>query len=282
MNREGGKSGRPGTARQVLNPGETNPLLRYEFDRASNYEEDSRLTVALAALIPDDELINRDHRFFQIVHLITEYAWVAMHHEMRRAITAVDVDDYALAVDVLDRAVGLGAVPIQMVRLLVRHLPQFNLLDMRAAFPPNTTGLDSPGARNLRRASIALWRAFEAGLERHDLTVAATTSSAGHEGKPISPDLRGLMSVRSGLHRLDLVVQEWKYVHLKMVFTELGGHPDAGGFEDSDRAVPTSLRGRPISDVERMASKSLFPPLWQDADDTYQAMTAPDQEGFSS
>ena len=102
MNREGGKSGRPGAARQVLNPAETDPLLRYEFDRASNYEEDSRLTVALAALIPDDELINRDHRFFQIVHLITEYSWAAMHHEIRRAITAIDLDDYILAVDVLD------------------------------------------------------------------------------------------------------------------------------------------------------------------------------------
>jgi hypothetical protein len=268
-------------------------LLRFEFDRGSNYEEDSRLTLALAALIPDDELICPDHRFFQVVHLITEYAWAAMHHEIRRAVTAVDGDDHLLAVELLDRVVGLGAVPVQMVRLLVRHLPQFNLLVMREVFPPNTTGLDSPGARNLRRAALALWRSFDDALGRHGIRLVDTTTVAGVEGpgRPVVPALRGLAAVRAGLHRFDLVVQEWKQVHLKLVWTELGGHPDAGpapeGQEDAradptERTLPTSLRGRPVSDVERMASRTLFPALWHEADETYRAMTvSPDRDGLS-
>jgi hypothetical protein len=272
----------------VLNPAESDPLLRFEFDRRSNYEQDSRLTFALAALIPDDELINPDHRLFQVVHLITEYAWAAMHHEIRRAVAGIDQDDHFLAVEALDRAAGLGAIPVQAVRLLVRHLPQFNLLAMREIFPPNTTGLDSPGARNLRRASVALWRSFESALGRHGVTLADTTSAvaAGRSDDQPRPDARGLAAVRGGLHRLDLIIQEWKQVHLKLVWTELGGHPDAGRLAgtsaNADRALPTSLRGRPVSDVERMASRALFPPLWQEADVTYQAMTTPaDQEGLS-
>lgn len=286
----GTRAGRPGAAQRVLNPDEPDPLLRYEYERGSNYEIDTRLSVALAALVPEAELTTPDHRFFQLVHLITEYSWVGMHHEIRRAVAALDVDDFFLAAEVIDRAVGLAAVPIQVVRLMVRHLPQFTLLTMRSAFPPNTTGLDSPGARNLRRACLALWRAFERALRRHDLTLPRLTTAAGLEGADHpTPDRRGLAAVRTGLHRLDLAVQEWKQVHLKLVWTELGGHPWAGGSpEDSAeagpepaRAMPTSLRGRPISDVERMAATSLFPPLWADADDTYQAMTGDDHNGLS-
>jgi tryptophan 2,3-dioxygenase len=277
------ESGRPAAARAVLNPAEPNPLLRYEYDRGSNYEVDSRLTLVLSALVPEDELICPDHRFFQIVHLVTELSWCAMHHEIRRAAAALAEDDLMLAVQLLDRTVGLAGTPVAMVRQLVRQLPQVNLLTMRAAFPPNTTGLDSPGARNLRRASTALWQGFEAALHRHRLALPDLTGSAALERPGERPPwtARGLAAVRDGLHRLDLAVQEWKHVHLRLVWSQLGGHPEAdprpAGRDEDD--LPTSLRGRPISDVERMAQRPLFPPLWQELDNTYRAAVEADRTG---
>lgn len=79
------QTGRPGTARRVMNPDESNRLFVYEYDRGSNYEQDTRLTTALSALLPEDTLVHPDQRLFQTVHLITEYAWCDMHFEMRRA-----------------------------------------------------------------------------------------------------------------------------------------------------------------------------------------------------
>jgi hypothetical protein len=272
----------------VLNPSEPNPLLRYEYDRGSNYEVDSQLTLVLDALVPEDELISPDHRFFQIVHLITELSWCSMHHEIRRAVAALDEDDLLFAAQLLDRAVGMAGTPVAMVRQMVRHLPQVNLLTMRAAFPPNTTGLDSPGARNLRRACIVLWQSFAAALERHGTGLAELTGSAALERPGERPEwtVRGLAAVRDGLHRVDLAVQEWKQVHLRLVWSQLGGHPGAdrhpAGPDPAGRAeadLPTSLRGRPISDVERMAMRTLFPPLWQELDDAYRTATAPHRTG---
>lgn len=279
--------GRPGPARRVLNPGEPEPLLRYEFDRGSNYEQDAHVTEALLALIPDHELIGPDHRFFQVIHLVTEYAWSAMHADIRRAARGLRSGDHLLAVTALDRAVGLGTLPVTAVRLMARHLPQYGLLTMREVFPGNTTGLDSPGARNLRRGSLALWRAFESALERAGLVLVDLTraSRAEIEQTVPAPALRELTLVRDRLQALDLSVQEWKHVHLRLVWAQLGGHPDAGGdaepgSEDERGPLPTSLRGRPISDLERMAGRTLFPALWHEADMTYSDFDsgAPDRD----
>jgi tryptophan 2,3-dioxygenase len=59
---------------RVLNPSQPNPRLRYEWDRGSDYELDTRLPAALAALVPEEELLHPDHRLFQIAHLITPCA----------------------------------------------------------------------------------------------------------------------------------------------------------------------------------------------------------------
>jgi len=67
---------------KTLNPSQQNPRLRYEYDRGSGYEAELRLTQALSALVPTDDLIHPDHRLFQVSHLITEYAWVAIHHTL--------------------------------------------------------------------------------------------------------------------------------------------------------------------------------------------------------
>src|SRR5262249_18027829 len=143
--------GRPRAAQKSMNPTESERLAVYEYDRRSNYENDTRLTAALDALLPEPELVHPDQRFFQIVHLITEYSWCEMHFEIRRAITLLGQGDYLLAARILERAAQVGDLPVRALKVMVGFLPQRSLLIMRDTFPENTTGLDSPGARNLRR-----------------------------------------------------------------------------------------------------------------------------------
>ncbi|MGQ4349770.1 hypothetical protein [Streptomyces sp. SAS_275] len=274
------QTGRPGTARRVMNPDESNRLFVYEYDRGSNYEQDTRLTTALSALLPEDTLVHPDQRLFQTVHLITEYAWCDMHFEMRRAAGLLRDRDYLLAAQLLERAGALGEVAVQAVRVLLEFLPQESLLTMRETFPENTTGLDSPGARNLRRAATALWQETEAAVRREDLDLRQLVVAQGRGAAPDradrSPDLA---LVRQALLRLDGAVAAWKHHHLRLVWSQLGGHPEAGtaAAEDTRDGLPKSLRGQSTSGVRAMAERSLFPRLWDSVDDTYRAFV-PDEQ----
>jgi tryptophan 2,3-dioxygenase len=258
----------------MMNADAEDRLLTYEFDRGSNYEEDTRLTAALSALIPEVQLVHPDHRLFQTVHLITEYAWCEMHFEVRRAVALLEGREYLFAAEVLERAAAMGRLPVQALALLVTFLPQHSLLLMRDTFPQNTTGLDSPGARNLRRVARPLWRAMKVALAREGLDLerliavqgrSVSTADAGREELELS-------MVRQMLLRLDGVVAEWKQLHLRLIWTQLGGHPETreASADPSCPGLPKSLRGHSISAVERMAEKSLFPELWPSVDDTYR------------
>ncbi|MFG2600632.1 hypothetical protein [Streptomyces sp. NPDC048462] len=273
-------TGRPGTARRALNPDAADPQLVYEYDRGSNYEQDTRLTTALSALLPEDQLVHPDQRLFQSVHLITEYAWAAMHFEMGRAVTLLDDGDPLLAAQVLERAASLGRIPVQALDTLVEFLPQTGLLTMRDTFPENTTGLDSPGARNLRRAAPPLWRAFTRALERAGLTSEDLITAQGRLAAPAGDEriAADLALVRQGLIRLDGAVADWKQLHLRMVWGQLGGHPEAephsvaGG---SCPVLPTSLRGESTVSLVRMSERTLFPQLWDAVDATYRRFVPP-------
>ncbi|MFE9436683.1 hypothetical protein [Streptomyces sp. NPDC006640] len=274
------QTGRPGTARRVMNPDESNRLFVYEYDRGSNYEQDTRLTTALSALLPEDTLVHPDQRLFQTVHLITEYAWCDMHFEMRRAAGLLRDRDYLLAAQLLERAAALGEVAVQAVRVLLEFLPQESLLTMRETFPENTTGLDSPGARNLRRAATALWQETEAAVTREDLDLRQLVVAQGRGAAPDREDRApDLALVRQALLRLDGAVAAWKHHHLRLVWSQLGGHPEAGtaAAEDTRDGLPKSLRGQSTSGVRAMAERSLFPRLWDSVDDTYRAFV-PDEQ----
>lgn len=262
-----------------MNPDESDRLAVYEYDRLSNYEQDTRLTAALDALVPEAELDHPDQRFFQTVHLITEYAWCEMHFEMRRAVALLDQGDYQLAAQVLERAAAVGALPVQGLQLMLRFLPQRSLLTMRDTFPENTTGLDSPGARNLRRMAMVLWKALNVALERESLTLHTLIDLHGRTEPAAGKDRAGaaLAQVRQAMLSLDGAVVDWKQVHLRLVWTQLGGHPATSerdtrtGGAPGCPVLPTSLSGQSIRNLRQMAERSLFPQIWDSVDDTYHS-----------
>ncbi|MET9881678.1 hypothetical protein ABZZ20_00700 [Streptomyces sp. NPDC006430] len=285
-------TGRPGAARRALNPQAEDRLLVFEYDRGSNYEEDTRLTTALSALLPEDGLVHPDQRLFQSVHLITEYAWAAMHFEMVRAVGLLDESDFLLTAQVLDRSAALGRIPVQALHTLVEFLPQTALLTMRDTFPENTTGLDSPGARNLRRAAQPLWAAFTRALERSDLTPEDLITAQGRTTRPAETERAAaeLALVRQSLIRLDGAVADWKQLHLRMVWGQLGGHPEAAAYSPAGSSgtgsrpeggpscpmQPTSLRGESTLSLRKMAERTLFPQLWDSVDAIYRRFVPAD------
>jgi tryptophan 2,3-dioxygenase len=266
------ESGKPGQARAVLNPEEPDRLLRFEYDRDSNYEAETRITLAMAALIPESELYGADHRMFQVVHLVSEYMWCAMHFELRRVCLALDGNDFGLASRLLSRTTGLADVPAHCLRLLQDFLPQASFLEMRALLLANASGLDSPGSRNLRRVCRALWRSFEDALGRHEISQHDLIEEYSRQGGPAPAErLSALATVQSGMHALDCKVMEWNQLHLRLVRSHLGGHPAAqAGAPAKGGAGPVSLRGEPVTGLERIAEHSLFPRLWQGIDETYE------------
>ncbi|MGI8334800.1 hypothetical protein ACRYCC_33020 [Actinomadura scrupuli] len=263
-------------AGRVLNPAQPVSLLRFEYDRGNDYENDTGVVAAISALVPEAELVHPDHRFFQLVHLITEYAWVGIHHELCRVTAALGDGDIGTADRLLHRCVEIADLPIRSVRLFEETLPQASMLAMRENLSPTATGLDSPGLRNLRRAARAVWAAFESAIADADTTLTQLTA---YTDAPVAPEaphyarITLLTGVMNNLHRFDAKILEWKHVHLAVVWMLLGGHPAA----TADVEMPTSLRGRPVSDLERLAVKPLFPRLWKHSTDVYHRGLASNQ-----
>jgi tryptophan 2,3-dioxygenase len=153
-------------------------------------------------------------------------------------------------------------------------LPQASFLRMRERFPVSPSGLDSPGTRNLRKAAMATWDAFEGVVAARGLTLIelAPATESDHAG---DRDVALIADVLTALGRLD-----WRQVHLTMVWKVLGGYPDLGAgptgdLPESDGERPTSMRGRPIANLERLAVRPLFPKLWELSGDVYRVMSSP-------
>jgi hypothetical protein len=100
---------------------------------------------------------------------------------------------------------------------------------------------------------------------------------AGRGNSHVVTEIAALTAVYEGLHRLDARVMEWKQMHMRLVWSQLGGHPDvssgSGRTMAGNRPAPTSLRGRPITDLERMRDRPLFPKLWCAFGELYRRAT---------
>ena len=250
------------------------PSLTYQYEGTTPYETETRVCDALAALIPEEELLNPDHRLFQISHLIPELAWCQMHFEFRRVIAELRNGDYILAGRLLARVAELAYLPVVATRILLRALPQYGMLDLRSKLTANASGLDSPGGKNLRVVSAAVWRAFESAVNREGVVFASLAKNVARPiGQPtLTAEEAGLTTVYEGLYKVDSKFTEWRQVHLRLVWAQLGGLPGTDADRDTGREIPASMRGRPISDLERMAERPLFPKLWAIISENFRDM----------
>lgn len=260
-----------------MNPDQDNPRLAYDYGSDSGYETELHLTAALDALVRGEDSRHPDRRFFQIVHLITEYSWVGVHDALAGVAADLDADRPSAAGDALVRARDLAAITVSCARLLLEQLPQDRFLAMRQFFPDEASGLDSPGGRNLRKVGTVVWTSFTQAVSRNGSTLDELVqgTSGGNE------QTVRLAAAMSGLHRLDARLLEWKQVHLNLVWSVLGGHPNTGA-EASEEERPTSLRGRPTSDLERLAVRPLFPELWRATTASFHAQAAAGAGGVES
>ncbi|CAI8732587.1 MULTISPECIES: hypothetical protein [Bacillus] len=293
--------------KKYMNPKENERSLRFEYARETVYEEDSGISKVLDVLIPEDELIDHDQRLFQIQHIKTELTWYTIHFEIRAVIEALRNEDYSRADSLMERIILLADAPYRALRVFVNTLTQSSLLRMRAKLPEGATGFDSPGMRNLKLVTKVLWKELVKALKEHGYTPKSfAILRSDTERISILPDRLALLShVYDGIQKFDVKLMEWKQLHLRMVWGHLGGasaHIEEsielmdhhvrkskscpyGNTKDTDKneddfGIPTSLRGRPVTDLQRVTVAPFFPELWKIPDVVYQHMKSKNDKDF--
>lgn len=263
-----------------MNPLEADILLRFQYDRESAYEEETAITRTLDVLCAESDLVCHDQRMFQILHLNTELAWYNIHFELRRIIKLLDELNFVDAHHLCERVSLLMNMPLSALETLISSMSQISLLEFRAQLPDNATGVDSPGMINLRRITRPLWAAFENALKHIDHT-PLSLALIRIRAKQLSPDLAWPIKIFDAIQQFDIKLMGWKQLHLRLVWTHLGGAvasiQDSQGegcpFTSAIANTPTSLRGKPISVLQKVTVTPLFPKLWEIPDLVYQEMT---------
>lgn len=280
----------PSESLQTLNPDEPDARLRFRYGRGSVYEAVTCITGTLD-LLSESNLVCHDERMFQVLHLQTELAWYNIHYELRSVIKSLEAGALAEALRLLLRVERLAQIPMVAMETMVACLSQVSLLAFRALLPDDATGIDSPGMINLRYISRPLWSTFEEAIGKVGQT-PETLALKRARMEPLSGDLTLFANVFDAIQQLDIRLMSWKQLHLRLVWMHLGGaiasmqssEVDAwadggcpvrqGEAEDlGPGGVPKSLRGRPISELQKITVTPLFPKLWRISDLVFQEMT---------
>ncbi|MBB6254527.1 hypothetical protein [Nitrospirillum iridis] len=270
-----------------MNPTEEDQNLRFRYGRGSYYEEGTFITRTLDVISNEHQLMCHDERTFQLLHLQTELAWYDMHFELRKAIRLIKDAEFTAAISIIHRVNRLSEIPILAIDIMLSCINQFGLLNFRAMLPNNATGIDSPGMINLKYAARTIWNQFKSNVNELGYTLEEF-AMARVSGFPDNARARDIGALFDGIQQLDIKIMNWKQSHLRMVWMYLGGAaaasasprdrktgaPSRQSTETDDAPVPTSLRGRPITELQRMTATPLFPELWKLSDVVYERMNA--------
>jgi len=280
---------------RLINPEEKDRRLHFKYGRGSEYEKETAITRTLDILSPEAGLLCHDQRMFQLLHLNTELSWYNIHFELREVIRLLEAGELAKAVPLLERVVLLSQIPMSALETMITSMSQVSLLNFRAQLPENATGVDSPGMSNLRYIARVLWSAFETALSKLDHTPASLALLRA-QGAPMSNELLWAVKVFDTIQQFDIKLMGWRQLHLRLVWSHLGGAVASMRSAESEAAsagcpmsakepeaathapheggmIPTSLRGRPITELQKRTVTPLFPKLWSIPDIVYQEMT---------
>jgi tryptophan 2,3-dioxygenase len=207
---------------------------------ASDYERYLRTDELLALQKGPDEWVHRDELLFQTVHQSSElwlkHAW----SEVEEATRLVEARDLAGALRLLRRA----NAAIAYVEGFLGHLELMSPWEYQAVrrVLGHGSGFDSPGFREIRRVSPALYGAFEALRRERGLSLLEVyTRGREHE------DLYQLAEV---LTEWDERVGVWRFRHFKVVARVIG--------EDV-----VGTQGTPVELLAGLIKHKMFPELWR-------------------
>jgi tryptophan 2,3-dioxygenase len=217
---------------------DTGPVLPGAGD--SDYERYLRTDELLSLQKRPEDRVHRDELLFQTVHQSTELWLKLALQEVEEATRLIDSDALPAAGRLVRRAV-------LCLRQVTDALDMLDLLDpwdyntVRTALG-HGSGFDSPGFRNLARATPALGSAFDRALER--------------TGVPMT-ELYRQRSEYEALHQLaelltdyDERLRLWRFRHYSVVARAIG--------EET-----TGIAGTPVQVLGKLIAQRSFPKLWE-------------------
>lgn len=206
----------------------------------SDYERYLRTDELLALQKSADEWVHRDELLFQTVHQSSElwlkHAWV----EAEEAARLVEARDLAAA----NRLLRRSNAALKYVESFLEHLElmsPWEYQEIRRVLG-HGSGFDSPGFREIRRISPALYTAFEAVRKERRLSlIELYVHGRDHEELYRLAELLTEWDERVGL---------WRYRHFKVVSRIIG--------EDV-----VGTQGTPVELLAGLIKNKLFPELWR-------------------
>jgi tryptophan 2,3-dioxygenase len=206
----------------------------------SDYERYLRTDELLALQKGADEWVHRDELLFQTVHQSSElwlkHAWV----EAEEATRLVEARDLAGA----NRLLRRSTAALAYVEGFLQHLELMSPWEYQAVrrVLGHGSGFDSPGFREIRRISPALYAAFEGVRKERGLSLLELyVQGRDHEELYQLAELLTEWDERVGL---------WRYRHFKVVARIIG--------EDV-----VGTQGTPVELLAGLIKNKLFPELWQ-------------------
>jgi tryptophan 2,3-dioxygenase len=208
-------------------------------DAPSDYERYLRTEELLALQKSPEERVHRDELLFQTVHQSSELWLKLAVHEVEEATALGGAGELGRAVRLLARAALCLRFVTDQLDMLERMSP-WEYQTIRAVLG-HGSGFDSPGFREIRRATPALGEMFEQVREQRGLSLADVyTRAREHED---------LYELAEALVEWDERVTTWRVRHYKVVARIIG-----------DSVVGT--QGTPVEVLGRLIHKSFFPELW--------------------
>jgi tryptophan 2,3-dioxygenase len=206
----------------------------------SDYERYLRTDELLALQKGADDWVHRDELLFQTVHQSSElwlkHAWVEAEEAMR----LVEARDLAAA----NRLLRRSTAALKYVESFLEHLELMSpwaYQEIRRVLG-HGSGFDSPGFREIRRISPALYAAFEGVRKESGLSLLEVyTRGREHEELYQLAELLTEWDERVGL---------WRYRHFKVVSRIIG--------EDV-----VGTQGTPVELLAGLIKNKMFPELWR-------------------
>jgi tryptophan 2,3-dioxygenase len=206
---------------------------------ATDYERYLRTDELLALQKSPHEVVHRDEHLFQAVHQSSELWLKLACTEVEDATRLLDGDSVGAAIRLLRRANDALSLITGQLHML-EHMSPCDYAIVRTALG-HGAGFDSPGFRQVHRASPLLGEAFDRLLARRGVPLLAVYER-GY-------DLEDLYQLAEQLTTWDERCILWRFHHLEVVERIIGGNV-------------IGTQGTPVEVLGKRIDVRFFPALW--------------------